>query len=290
MWKNPPVGPSSGMRANATAVFAPSSTSSGARSVPISVFTQPGWAGFTLTLEPSKCSRRCDGQHVQRRFRRAVSRHGHFRGKAVRIAHRGHRSHNAGLIDNAPGRAGLQQRQQRLRYEVRRDDVRLVCLTECLSRKAAEIERDAGVVDENVQASELRLEESRKRLDIRLVGDIEFHGVRVNAFGSQLVRRRLRLCVVSRAQDYCDAFFPSWRAISKPSPLFAPVINATLFPMHFSSLPDACAHLPVHCGFLLSLNAAMPSRASCVMASRPIWPSPNAIASSKDIERIAFIA
>ena len=49
-------------------------------------------------------------------------------------------------------------------------------------------------------------------------------------------------------------------------------------------------HLPVHCGFLLSLNAAMPSRASCVMASRPICPSPNAIASSNDIERIAFIA
>ena len=45
-----------------------------------------------------------------------------------------------------------------------------------------------------------------------------------------------------------------------------------------------------HCGFLFSLNAARPSRASWVWASRPICPSPNAIASSKDIERIAFIA
>src|SRR5262249_49752434 len=52
-WKYPPVGPSSGSSAKATAVFAPSSTSSGARSVPISVFTQPGSAEFTLTFVPS---------------------------------------------------------------------------------------------------------------------------------------------------------------------------------------------------------------------------------------------
>src|SRR5215510_4499747 len=52
-WKNPPVGPSSGKSASATAVFAPSTTSIGARSLPISVFTQPGWAALILTFVPS---------------------------------------------------------------------------------------------------------------------------------------------------------------------------------------------------------------------------------------------
>src|SRR5262249_51191005 len=52
-WKNPPVGPPSGASAKATAVFAPSTISIGARSLPISVFTQPGWAEFTLTFVPS---------------------------------------------------------------------------------------------------------------------------------------------------------------------------------------------------------------------------------------------
>src|SRR5262249_44751676 len=48
--KTPPVGPSAGRVASRTEVFAPSVTSSGAASVPMSVFTHPGWAAFTFTF------------------------------------------------------------------------------------------------------------------------------------------------------------------------------------------------------------------------------------------------
>src|SRR5205807_9736193 len=49
-WKNPPLGPSSASVANWALVFPPSLTSIGAFGPPISVFTQPGCAEFTLIL------------------------------------------------------------------------------------------------------------------------------------------------------------------------------------------------------------------------------------------------
>lgn len=48
MWKNPPVGPSAPSVASQTLVLAPSVTSNAAASPPMSVFTQPGSAAFTL--------------------------------------------------------------------------------------------------------------------------------------------------------------------------------------------------------------------------------------------------
>src|SRR5262249_7747288 len=49
-WKNPPLGPSSGSVASCALVFPPSLGSIGAFGPPMSVFTQPGWAEFTLIL------------------------------------------------------------------------------------------------------------------------------------------------------------------------------------------------------------------------------------------------
>src|SRR2546421_12071531 len=49
-WKNPPLGPSSASVASCALVFPPSLTSIGAFGPPISVFTQPGCAEFTLIL------------------------------------------------------------------------------------------------------------------------------------------------------------------------------------------------------------------------------------------------
>ena len=58
MWKYPPVGPLSGSVASRTLVFAPSPSSICAPSPPISVFTHPGCAEFTLIFVPrNSCAR-----------------------------------------------------------------------------------------------------------------------------------------------------------------------------------------------------------------------------------------
>src|SRR5882724_8918226 len=49
-WKKPPFGPSSASVASCALVFPPSLTSIGAFGPPISVFTHPGCAEFTLIL------------------------------------------------------------------------------------------------------------------------------------------------------------------------------------------------------------------------------------------------
>ncbi len=59
MWIKRPLGPSEPMRANCTLVFAPSTISIGAWSVPISVFTQPGCAELTLILVSFNSAARC---------------------------------------------------------------------------------------------------------------------------------------------------------------------------------------------------------------------------------------
>src|SRR5713101_3249156 len=57
-WKNPPFGPSSASVASCALVLPPSLGSIGAFGPPISVFTQPGCAEFTLILlSRSSCAR-----------------------------------------------------------------------------------------------------------------------------------------------------------------------------------------------------------------------------------------
>ena len=84
-WKKPPLGPSSGKVASATAVCAPSST---VRS-PVgfmSVFTLPGWAEFTLIGEPRSTLARVNGESVHGRLARIVAERVSIRDDAFRIA------------------------------------------------------------------------------------------------------------------------------------------------------------------------------------------------------------
>src|ERR1700733_2550350 len=59
IWKYPPVGPLADSSASCTLVLAPSGISIGAASVPISVFTQPGCAEFTLIFVSRNSAARC---------------------------------------------------------------------------------------------------------------------------------------------------------------------------------------------------------------------------------------
>src|SRR5262249_50976689 len=101
---------------------------------------------------------------------------------------------------------------------------------------AAEIEHQAGIVDENVEAPELRFEEGGERRDVSLVSDVEFHGVRVNAFGFELVRRLIRFCVVSRAQHDCNASPPELAGYFKAESFVRSGDQRASIRMHFPLL------------------------------------------------------
>src|SRR5262245_6954238 len=171
------------------------------------------------------------------------------------------------MIDNAPSRAGLQQRQQRLRNEIRSEDIGFVGLAERVTCNAAKIERDASVVDENVQAPELRFKESRKRGNIGFVGDVNLHSVRVNAFGFQLARRFIRFRLVSRTQRNRDALLSELARDFKTQSFVGSSDKRDFIRMHFS-LPSWWL---VNCGYWLAMIISRRSQQRRFAVCRGCW-------------------